>query len=82
MIIQLNTTVDVVMYALFPGQRIFVGTNHPQQPMSHLELKGSKTFLITITPSFTVFLPEKSDCILKEDNTDSILQVHLEYEQW
>ena len=70
------------MYALFPGQRIFVGTNHPKKPMSHIELGGVKTFMVNITPRFTIFLPEKGDCTINGDNFDAIVQAHLDYEQW
>ena len=79
---QVNATSDLILYALFPGQRILIGAYHPNKPLGNIVLSGPKTFSITIKPVFTVTLPEKSDCFTKGDDIDSIIQAERDYEKW
>ena len=78
----ISTTQDLIVYAVFPGQKIFLATYHPQISFNNVELRGIKTFGITITPTFTVHMPEKENCFIIGEGPDLIIKAHIEYEKW
>ena len=73
---------DIIVYAIFPGQQIFLEVFHPQKSFKNVELNGIKTYLITISPEYTVHLPEKGDCFIKGDGLEFTTQAHLQYKNW
>ena len=77
-----SPTTNFVVYALFPGQKLFLSVMHPQKSFNNIEVKGSKIFMITITPSFTVHLEDKTDCFKFGSDYSAVLKAQLQYEDW
>ena len=78
----ISTKSDLMIYAIFPGQSIFIGVLHPQKALNDIELKGPKTFMITIAPSMSTRLPEKANCYTNGNDYESVLKDSLAYEKW
>ena len=75
----------VSIYALFPGQKIFVEVYHPHKSFNNVLLNGPKynghqTFWLTVSPTVTVHMQE--ECVKGEDDYASIVSAYLVYEIW
>ena len=73
---------NIIVYALFPGQKIFIEVYHPQKAFNNIKMDGPKWFMITISPTITVHLQEKGKCFSKGDGNDLIRQAHIHYGKW
>ena len=82
LIFDISASQDFTVYAIFPGQKIFLQFYHPRKTFNSVELKGLKTRLLTLSPTITVHMPDKDNCFIKGEGPDLIKQAHLEYENW
>ena len=73
---------NIMVYAVFPGQKVFIEVYHPQKSLNNVRIDGPKTFMLTISPTLTVHLQEKGNCFKIGDEKGLVRQAHLQYEKW
>ena len=77
-----NSSVTILFYALFPGQKLFLSLYNPSDSINVQKISGAAFFKTKIETKVTENLEELHKCTSVERNIFSVRSAHNKYEQW
>ena len=79
---QFNSSRELNMYVLFPGQKLFVADYHPMKALEPRKISGEKYLDIHIKATVLSRIPEKSNCLKISSTLDAVVAAQQKYESW
>ena len=77
-----NSSVTILFYALFPGQKLFLSLYNPSDSINAQKISGAAFFKTKIETKVTENLEELHKCTSVERNIFSVRSAHNKYEKW
>ena len=77
-----NSSATILLYVLFPGQKIFLSTYHPTESVEPRRVTGAAVFKANIMAKVKENLAELHHCASVERNIFTIRAAHKKYEHW
>ena len=78
-----NSSKKLIIYELFPGQKIFVSLFHPIKAIQPTIIEGNRKFIFKASSKAKITEHiENNDCLGSEKDLASVMSVHTSYEIW
>ena len=77
-----DSSATILLYVLFPGQKIFLSVYHPTESVEPRRVTGAAVFKANIMATVKESLAELHHCASVERNIFSIRAAHKKYEHW
>ena len=77
-----NSSLKLMIYSLFPGQKMFVSIYHPTESIEPKIVTGAAFFKFNVNTKVTSLLPDHHECLTVGTNFVSVSSGHREYEMW
>ena len=73
----------MILYELFPGQKIFVSLFHPIKAIKPTIIEGNKMFIFKASSRAKITEHiENNDCLASKKDIASVMAIHRSYELW
>ena len=82
LMLRFNSTKQLIFYALFPGQKMFLSVYHPTESLEGKRVKGSTMFKLSLNPKVTSLLSDHGYCKAVENNFVAFAKAQKEYDNW
>ena len=82
LMIEFNSTKQLIFYTLFPGQKMFLSVYHPTDSLEGKRVEGSTMFKLSLLPKVTSLLSDHGYCKAVENNFDAFEKAQKEYDYW
>ena len=79
-----NSSKSVLLYAAFPGQKVFISAYHPRGAIQPIKISGYAFHQVNVITKVVEKMQTKGSSCIQNDpnNLEDLQRVYKEYESW